>query len=131
MPARLFALLLVLSTPSFASITDDVLQALSRNDASAAESALQNYRALQGVTPDYVEALSWLARANLQSQQLDRAEALAKQTESLSRQLLAKRPLDAEPHLPTALGARSKSKPRCWEPRENPLRRLPCSVAVW
>jgi thiol-disulfide isomerase/thioredoxin len=105
MPGRLFALLLVLSTPSFASITDAVLQALSRNDASAAESALQNYRALQGVTPDYVEALSWLARANFQSQQLDRAEAFAKQTESLSRQLLAKRPLDAEPHLPTALGA--------------------------
>jgi len=105
MPARLFAVLLVLSTTSFAGITDDVLQALSQSHASAAQSALESYRARQGVTPDYVEALSWMARASLQSQQLDRATTYAKQTESLSRQLLAKRSLDAEPHLPTALGA--------------------------
>ena len=59
----------------------------------------------QGATPDYVEALSWMARASLQSNQLDRAQTYARQTESLSRQLLTKRPLDAEPHLPTALGA--------------------------
>ena len=46
-----------------------------------------------------------MARASLQSNQLDRAQTYARQTETLSRQLLAKRPLDAEPHLPTALGA--------------------------
>jgi thiol-disulfide isomerase/thioredoxin len=105
MPARLFAVLLILSATSFAGITDDVLQALSQNNASAAESVLESYRARQGVTPDYVEALSWMARASLQSHQLDRAATYAKQTESLCRQLLAKRSLDAEPHLPTALGA--------------------------
>ncbi len=37
--------------------------------------------------------------------QLDRADNYARQTETLSQQLLAKRPLDAEPHLPIALGA--------------------------
>lgn len=105
MPARLLAVLLALSATSFAGITDDVLQALSQNNASAAQSVLESYRARQGVTPDYVEALSWMARASLQSHQLDRAATYARQTESLSRQLLAKRPLDAEPHLPTALGA--------------------------
>ena len=46
-----------------------------------------------------------MARASLKAQQLDRAQTYARQTESLSQQLLAKRPLDAEPHLPTALGA--------------------------
>ncbi len=105
MPARLCALLLALSATSFAGITDDVLQALSQNNASAAQSALESYRARQGVTPDYVEALSWMARASLQSRQLERAETYAKQAESVSRQLLAKRSLDAEPHLPIALGA--------------------------
>jgi thiol-disulfide isomerase/thioredoxin len=105
MVPRLLAVLLALSTVSFAGITDDVREALARNNASAAEAELQSYRGRQGVTPDYVEALSWLARTNLGSHQLDRADTYAKQTETLSRQLLAKRPLDAEPHLPIALGA--------------------------
>ena len=57
-----------------------------RNNVSAAEAELQTYRAQQGVTPDYVEALSWMARASLASHQLDQADKYAKQTESLSRQ---------------------------------------------
>jgi thiol-disulfide isomerase/thioredoxin len=105
MVALLLAVLLALSATSFAGITDDVRDALSRNNASAAEAELQSYRGRQGVTPDYVEALSWMARADLLSHQLDRADTYARQTETLSRQLLAKRPLDAEPHLPIALGA--------------------------
>jgi len=105
MSFRLFAILLLLSTAAFAGISDDVREALASNNASAAEAALQGYRAHQGVTPDYAEAVSWMARASLQARQLDRAETYAKQAESLSRQLLAKRPLDAEPHLPIALGA--------------------------
>src|ERR1700680_4183689 len=102
MVPRLLAILLVLSTVSFAGITDDVRETLARNNVSAAQAVLQTYRRQQGVTPDYVEALSWMARATLLSHQLDRADSYARQTESLSRQLLVKRPLDAEPHLPTA-----------------------------
>ena len=105
MGPRLPAILLVLSSVSFAGIADDVRDALARNSASAAEAELQSYRGRQGVTPDYLEALSWMARASLASHQLDRADSYARQTESLSRQLLAKRPLDAERHLPAALGA--------------------------
>jgi thiol-disulfide isomerase/thioredoxin len=105
MVPRLLAVLLIFSSLSFAGITDDVREALERNNVSAAEAELQSYRGQKGVTADYVEALSWMARASLLSHQLDRADTYAKQTESLSRQLLAKRPLDAEPHLPIALGA--------------------------
>ena len=105
MIARLLAALLLFSSASFAGITDDVREALATNNAPAAETELQSYRSRQGVTPDYVEALSWMARASLASKQLDRAETYAKQSETLSRQLLVKRPLDAEPHLPIALGA--------------------------
>jgi thiol-disulfide isomerase/thioredoxin len=106
MVTRLLAILLLFfSTVSFAGITDDVREALVRNNAAAAEAELQAYRSRQGVTPDYLEALSWMARASLASHQPDQADAYAKQTESLSRQMLAKRPLDAEPHLPIALGA--------------------------
>ncbi len=105
MVGRLVVILLLLSTVSFAGITDDVRETLARNNFAAADAQLQSYRSRQGVTPDYTEALSWMARASLAAHQLDHAESYAKQTESLSRQLLLKRPLDAEPQLPLALGA--------------------------
>jgi thiol-disulfide isomerase/thioredoxin len=90
---------------SFAGVTDDVRESLEQNNFTAADTRLQSYRSQQGVTPDYLEALSWMARASLLSHRLDKAETYAKETENLSRQLLLKRPLDAEPHLPLALGA--------------------------
>ena len=105
MVRRLLVVFLFLSSVSFAGIADNVREALARNNFSAAEAELQSYRGQQGVTPDYLEALSWMARASLASHRLDRADTYANQTESLSRQLLAKRMLDAEPQLPTALGA--------------------------
>ena len=104
MLARLVTILLF-STVSLAGIADDVRDALAQNNFAAAEAHLQSYRRQQGITPDYLEALSWMARANLLSRQFDRAESYARQTESLGRQLLLERPLDAEPHLPLALGA--------------------------
>ncbi len=56
-------------------------------------------------TPEYLEALSWMGRGALAASELDKAEAYAKETETLAVQQLTKRPLDAEPHLPLALGA--------------------------
>ena len=37
----------LLSTASFAGVTDDVREALARNNFSAAEAALQTYRAIR------------------------------------------------------------------------------------
>jgi thiol-disulfide isomerase/thioredoxin len=105
MVRRLVVILLLLCTVSFAGITEDVRGKLEQNNFTAADAQLQTYRTQQGVTPDYLEALSWMARASLVSDRLDQAENYAKQTEKLSRQLLLKRRLDAEPHLPIALGA--------------------------
>jgi thiol-disulfide isomerase/thioredoxin len=105
MVPRLLTICLLASTLSFAGVTDDVRTQLERNNFTGAETALQNYRSQQGVTPDYVEALSWMARANLSANHLDQAEALAKQTETLTRQLILKHPLDSDPHLPIAMGA--------------------------
>ena len=105
MVPRLLAICLLASSLCFAGVTDEVRDQLAHNDFAAAEAALESYRNQQGVTADYLEALSWMARANLLAKRFDRAETYARQTESLSRQLLARRPLDAEPHLPIALGA--------------------------
>jgi thiol-disulfide isomerase/thioredoxin len=105
MVLRLLAICVLASSLSFAGVTDDVRTQLARNNFTAAESALQSYRNRRGVTPDYLEALSWMARASLAANHYDRAETYARETENLSRQLLLKRSLDSEPQLPIALGA--------------------------
>jgi thiol-disulfide isomerase/thioredoxin len=103
--SRVALFLLFVFTPSIAGVADDVRNQLARNDFAAAEAELQTYRNQRGVTPDYLEGLSWMARASLKANRLDRADTFARQTETLSRQLLLKRALDAEPQLPLALGA--------------------------
>jgi|SRR5579864_7376104 len=99
------AVILLLANTSFAGIVDNVRAELARNNFSAAESELNTYRAQQGVTPEYLEAYSWLGRTALATQQYDKAAAYARQTKTLAIEQLKKRPLDAEPHLPLALGA--------------------------
>ena len=105
MTLRLFAVLLVFSSFCFADIVKDVRTALAQNNVAAADSELSAYRAQHGVDPEYLEALSWTARGALSANQLDQATNYARQTETLARQQLQHRSLDAEPHLPIALGA--------------------------
>ncbi|HXZ41933.1 MAG TPA: TlpA disulfide reductase family protein [Terriglobales bacterium] len=102
---RLVTILLLLSSVSHADVIQTVKLALFQNDFSRANSELQTYQAQHGTDAAYLEAQSWVARAYLSANQLDQAENLAKQTESQAHQLLQRRALDAEPHLPMALGA--------------------------
>lgn len=95
----------VLTALAWAGVVENVRFALEQNNFSAAESELNSYRGQRGVTPEYVEAYSWMARATLDAGQYDQAAAYAKQTKILALEQLKQRPLDAEPHLPTALGA--------------------------
>ena len=89
---------------AFANVVMDVEVAMSRGGFPLAEAILSSYKSQRGVTPEYLEALSWLARGDLITRQFDKAEANARETERLALQALATRPLDAEPHLPLALG---------------------------
>jgi thiol-disulfide isomerase/thioredoxin len=95
----------LITAAAWADIVKDVRTALAENDFARADLYVQKYRAAQGVTPELLEAFSWLGRGALSAKQLDKAEALAKQAQRLSLAELKKRPLDAEPHLPIALGA--------------------------
>lgn len=99
--------LCVASTHAQVDLVEDVRTQLAQNSFSAAESELRSYKAQHGVTPDYLEALSWMARGAAATKQWDQAAAYATETRRLSEQQLAttKRKLDAEPHLPIALGA--------------------------
>lgn len=100
-----FLLVLVLSVSAWAGIIEDVRLSLMQGNFSVAESELNSYRTSRGVTPEYVEAYSWLARAALDGGQYDQAGVYAKQTRTLVAEQLKTRSLDAEPHLPMALGA--------------------------
>src|SRR5580698_11393240 len=95
----------LLAVTAMAALVTDVETAMSHGNFPLAEAMLQSYRSQRGVTPEYLEALSWLARGDLITRQFDKADATAKETEKLVQQSLAARPLDAEPHLPLALGA--------------------------
>jgi thiol-disulfide isomerase/thioredoxin len=86
-------------------LINDVGRQLSGGNFSAAEAELRAYKGQRGATPEYLEALSWMARAAAGMSHWDQATAYARQTRTLAEQQLAKRKLDADPHLPTALGA--------------------------
>jgi thiol-disulfide isomerase/thioredoxin len=95
----------LLAVAAMAGVVTDVETAMSHGNFPLAEAILQSYRSKSGVTPEFLEALSWLARGDLITRQFDQAGANAKETEQLAVEALAKRNLDAEPHLPLALGA--------------------------
>ena len=105
MTFRKCLILILLATPAWAGIVEDVRTALAQGNFSAADSDLNAYRSRNGVTPEYVEAYSWMGRSALDAHQYDQATAYAKQTKTLALEQLKQRPLDAEPPLPIALGA--------------------------
>ncbi|MFZ0732679.1 MAG: TlpA family protein disulfide reductase [Candidatus Sulfotelmatobacter sp.] len=101
----LLGFLLLAVSVSWAGIVDNVRYALAQNNFAAAESELDSYRSQRGVDAEYLDAYSWVARAAFDQGQYDRAASYAKQTKALVLEELKRRPLDAEPHLPNALGA--------------------------
>jgi thiol-disulfide isomerase/thioredoxin len=102
---RKLLIFIALATPAWAGVVEDVRTSLAQNNFGAADSYLNSYRARNGVTPEYVEAYSWMARTALNAREYDQATAYAKQTSALVQDQLKQRPLDAEPRLPLALGA--------------------------
>jgi thiol-disulfide isomerase/thioredoxin len=87
------------------AIVETVRGAIARNDFAAADKAIRVDRTARGVTPEMIQAVSWIARGELAAKNLDAAEKYADETYQLSREQLKKRPLDQESFLPIALGA--------------------------
>ncbi len=82
-----------------------VRMTLDAYGVTAGESVLKQYRDARGITPEYLEAYSWLGRKALADRNYAAAEKYAQQTYQMSAAELKRRKLDAEPHLPIALGA--------------------------
>lgn len=102
---RYAAILLLLLPAGYGDVIADVRAAASQGNLASGDAAVQRYRAEHGVTPEMLEALSWLGRGALRLNQLDKAEAYARQTEKLAGEVLKHRAVDSDPHLAIALGA--------------------------
>jgi thiol-disulfide isomerase/thioredoxin len=88
-----------------AGIVEDVGAALSSGNVPHAKTAVHAYRAKNGVTPELLEALSWISRVEFMAKQFANAETDAQEVETLYAGQLKTRSLDSDPHLPVALGA--------------------------
>ena len=98
-------LLMALGIPASAGIVETVRASFATGSDARAIQELSSYRAAQGITPEYLEAFSWLTRAEFESHNYPAAEKFAQGIYAQATELLKKRPLDREPHLPLALGA--------------------------
>jgi len=105
MGLRVLALLLLAGLPTLADVVPDVRAAIAEGDFPGGERLIEEYRSSDSVTPEMIEAVSWLGRGALEAGNLDAAYRYAAETRELSLELLESRDLDAERHLPTALGA--------------------------
>ena len=87
------------------SFVSQVHTAANAGNFAVAEQLLEAYKSAHGVTPEYIEAFSWIGRGQLQAAHFGAAEENATEVRKLCEAELKQRKLDAEPHLPTALGA--------------------------
>jgi thiol-disulfide isomerase/thioredoxin len=105
MLSRTLAVLLAAGVCACGSVISDVREAIARGDFSQAAERIQTYRQRIGVTPEMIEALSWMARGELAKKDYANAGKYADETQQLSVEELKKRPLDRDTVLPIALGA--------------------------
>jgi thiol-disulfide isomerase/thioredoxin len=102
-------ILALLSTGLFSAQTSvlvyQVQTAALGGDFDSARRELKQFKSAAGVTPEYVEALSWIGRGQLGAKNYTAAVENAAEVRKLCLDQLTHRKLDAEPRLPTALGA--------------------------
>jgi len=96
---------LVTAASAQTSIIDDVRTAIRNQDLAGAERLARASLAGGRAPAPALEALSWIARGALATGQLQTADRVALDTEAHVESVLKTRPLDADSHLPLALGA--------------------------
>jgi thiol-disulfide isomerase/thioredoxin len=101
----LAAILFVASAFAQPSIVNAVRARIAQHDLAGAESLARAFQAQAGPQPQLAAAYSWLARAALAENNLDRADAFAEEASKMTVGFLPGRKLDADPWLPTAEGA--------------------------
>ena len=88
-----------------ADLVAAVRAAIAAQDLPRGEALVTEFRSSHGVTPEALDALSWLGRGAYAAGQLDAADRYARETYTLTVAALRSAKLDADSHLQTALGA--------------------------
>jgi thiol-disulfide isomerase/thioredoxin len=87
------------------NLIQQVRAVINKGDLSGAEAVAAADRQDKGITPEYLEAYSWLGRGALGAKDYDKAEQYALDTYDLCIDALKTRKMDDEPRLPIAIGA--------------------------
>ena len=87
------------------NLIQQVRAVINEGDLAGAEAVAAAYRKEKGVTPEFLEAFSWLGRGALADKKYDEAEQYALDTYDLCLDALKTRKMDDEPRLPIAIGA--------------------------
>lgn len=100
-----FALFLVAIAASGAGLVDAVKQSIALNDLSRGAEMIRVYRASNGITPEAVEALSWMARGELAQKNVVQADKYAQETFRLAQEQVKTHPLLRDGNLQIAIGS--------------------------
>lgn len=92
-------------SPVSPSLINNVRALIGLHNLAAADREARAYQSQVGATPELAAALSWLARGRLDARDLEQADERAAEARKLALGFLRNRKLDADPWLPTALGA--------------------------
>jgi thiol-disulfide isomerase/thioredoxin len=133
MRAALLCFLFITAVPG-QDLVREVRSAIAQNNFAAGEALIRKYKGTAGTTPEMIEAVSWLGRGALAAKQFDRAQAYASETRKLVLEELKRRPLDAEPHLPSALGASIEAQAQAMAARgerDQAVQFLRAEVKAW
>jgi len=87
------------------NLIQQVRAVINKGDLTGAEAVAAAYRTEKGVTPEYLEAFSWLGRGALAQRNYDKAEQYALDAYDMCLDALKARQMDDEPRLPIAIGA--------------------------
>lgn len=82
-----------------------VRTAIAQNNFALAERMLSSYQSSVGMTPEWLEAKSWMARGELDAKNFDAADKYASETYQLATSALKGQRLDRDSPLALALGA--------------------------
>jgi thiol-disulfide isomerase/thioredoxin len=105
MQKRLISYALLMASTATSAIVKDVRDSIDKKNPGQAEAQLEAYRKQFGITPEMLEAHSWLARGALDAKDYQRAGSYARKTYEMCLEQLKHRPLDQDRYLPIALGA--------------------------
>ena len=114
MKSSLLPVVLLLESAVPGSLVPEVRRDIAANHFEQAEAKIRSFESAHGVTPEMLEALSWLGRGALAAHKLEAAAKYAARTQLLAERALAGRKLDSDPQLAIALGAGIEVQGHVW-----------------